>query len=121
MYNFFIEGGIYMWPLLILAIVILFQTVKNGIDLFVTKNASQIKIKQRTDSILFWGGFSALLGIFAHFHGIYLAMQAIMAANDISPGIVAHGYACSLITMLSGLFILIISSILWFFFQRQVK
>ena len=73
------------------------------------------------NAILFWGCFSVVLGIFAHFEGVYLAMQAMMKANDISPAIVAQGYAMSLITILSGLFLFMVSSVTWLILRWRYK
>ncbi len=45
------------------------------------------------------------------------SMQAIEAANDISPAIVAGGYAISLITILTGLLLFMFSAIVWFLYR----
>jgi len=121
MIEFFFKGGYMMWLLLMIAIVILILTVKKVIDLFVNKNLPSNQMESGINAILFWGAISALLGTFAHFHGMYLAMVAISQANDISPAIVADGYGVSLIAMLTGLFIFIISAIIWFIFRWQIK
>jgi biopolymer transport protein ExbB/TolQ len=113
MLTFFVRGGMYMWPLLIFAIIIVALAVKKFIDFSHSTAQEKIRLDIGTNAILFWGVLSLLLGIFAHFHGVYLAMMAIERANDISPAIVAEGYAMSLITVLSGLFILMVAGILW--------
>jgi len=53
--------------------------------------------------------------------GVYLAMQEIMKANDISPGILAGGYQMSLIPILSGLGVLILSSFAWMILKTVIK
>ncbi|MBC8182442.1 MotA/TolQ/ExbB proton channel family protein [candidate division KSB1 bacterium] len=121
MIEFFFRGGYMMWLLLLTAIVILILTVKKVIDLFVNQNLPSNKLENGINAILFWGATSALLGTFAHFQGMYYAMLAISQANDISPAIVAMGYGVSLITILTGLFIFIISAIIWFIFRWQYK
>ena len=119
--DFFLSGGIFMWPLLIVTIIIFYLSIRKSVDLFILNIQNQAKLKNGINAILFWGSFSIVLGIFAHFVGIYQAMQAIMAANDISPAIVAHGYALSLITILSGLFLFMISGIIWLVLQWKYK
>ena len=121
MIEFFIKGGYMMWLLLVIAIVILVLTVKKILDLFVNKNLPSDKLENGINAILFWGAISAMLGTFAHFHGMYIAMMLISDANDISPTIVADGYGVSLITILAGLFIFIISAIVWFVFRWRYK
>ncbi len=122
MLSFFFNGGMFMWPLLILAIVIVYLSIKKILDLFVKNEQSQDELKSGINAILFWGGFSVMLGIFAHFLGIYQAMQAIMRVKDISPAIVAGGYSMSLITILSGLFLFMVSAVVWLLLQwRYMK
>jgi len=121
MISFFQSGGIFMWPLLVVAIIIVYLSVRKIVDLFFLDNQNQAQIKSGINAILFWGSFSVILGIFAHFVGIYLAMQAIMTAQDISPAIVAQGYALSLITILTGLVLFMISALIWLLLQWKYK
>ncbi len=121
MIEFFFKGGYMMWLLLLIAIVILVLTVKKVLDLFVNKSLPSNKLETGINAIFFWGGISALLGAFAHFHGMYISMIIISEANDISPAIVAAGYGVSLIAMLAGLLIFIISAIIWFVFRWRFK
>ena len=120
MIQFFMDGGAFMWLLLIIAIVIVILSITNGIQLYSQKEKNKKQLENGVNSILFWGGFSLVLGFFAHFMGIYQAMLGIRAASDISPAIVAGGYAVSIITILSGLFILMISSIIWFVYKNKL-
>ena len=110
-----------MWLLLLLAVVIIILTVKKSIDLFALKDLSPAKQEIGINAVLFWGVMSLIIGIFAHFVGIMYAMYAIRMANDISPAIVAGGYAVSLITILFGLLILMLSSIFWFILRWKYK
>ena len=114
MWSFFMQGGFYMWFLLVFAGIILGLSIRKAIQLFGKKSADPHQLESGLNAILFWGGISLLVGFFAHFHGIYNAMLAISRAADISPAIVAAGYGISLITILSGMFIFILSLIIWF-------
>jgi len=121
MFTLFMQGGFYMWPLLLFAIIILVLSIKKIIDLFFNPTLSHVKLESGINSILFWGGMSVLIGFLGHYHGMYLAMQAISRASDISPAIVAMGYGVSLISVLFGLLILLFSSIIWFVFRWRFK
>ena len=121
MFTLFLQGGFYMWPLLLFAIIILVLSIKKIIDLFFKPEISHLKLESGINSILFWGGMSVLIGYLGHFHGLYLAMQAISRASDISPAIVAMGYGVSLITVLFGLVILLFSSLTWFVLRWRFK
>ena len=120
MFTFFISGGLMMWPIFIMALVIVVISIKKSIDIFQRKQSRE-EIEEGIHSILFWGALSALLGFFSHYLGVYLAMQAIMKANDISPGIVAHGYQMSIIPILSGLTVLIVSAFAWMLLKALIK
>lgn len=120
MLSFIQAGGPYMWPLVAIAIVILGLAINTAIQLFGSKSKQKTQLENSTNSILFWGAFSVVLGFFAHFHGIYQAMQAIQAASDISPAIVAGGYAVSIITILTGLFIFMVAALIWFVFRARL-
>ena len=121
MYDFFLSGGQVMWFLLLIAVIILILGIKKGIDLFSGKELSKAKLEAGINAIAFWGGLSVILGLFFHFWGIARAMVAISQANDISPAIVAMGYRMALVSIITGLFIFIISLLIWFVFRWRYK
>lgn len=121
MIQLFYEGGFFMWFLLIFAIVVLVLTIKKFIELFIKKETQSNLLEKGVNAIIFWGGFCAVMGFFAHFTGIFLAMEEIYRAHDISPAIVAKGYSMSLITVLFGLLIFMFSAIVWFVYRWKVK
>ena len=110
-----------MYIQVLLALFILALSIKKIVDLFGRRELPLPRQEAGVNAILFWGGINAVLGFYGHFLGIYLAMQAIKEANDIMPSIVAEGYAISLTTILTGLFIFLLSAILWFFLRWRLK
>jgi len=114
MLNFIMQGGEMMLFLLILAIIIIVLSIRRIIELYTKKDLNKVKLESGINAIIFWGAISLILGFFAHYLGFYNAMEAIKRANDISPAIVAAGYAASLSTILVGLFIFMLSAIIWF-------
>lgn len=121
MYYFLIAGGDFMWLLLIFAIIICVLSIKKGWDLFGNKNLPEAHLEKGLNAIIFWGSLSITLGFFGHFLALYLVMKEIARASAISTAIVAEGYGVSLITILFGMFIFMISLILWFVFRWKVK
>jgi len=121
MLDFFQNGGLMMWLFLLIALLIIYLTIKKAIQLFGGQDLPKASLESGTNAIIFWGSISAILGFFAHYLGVYYAMQAIYRANDISPAIVAFGYSLSLITILTGLTIFMISAIIWFIFRWRLK
>jgi len=120
MIHFFMSGGPMMWLLLLIALVVLVLFIKKAVQLF-SGSTSPEDADAGINAVIFWGSISAVLGFFAHFYGVYQAMQAIKMANDISPAIVAEGYAMSLVTILFGMFILLVSAIFWFILRWKYK
>lgn len=122
MLQFITQGGPYMNLILLCGIIVVILSIKKYIEVFVKTPPENLpRLEIGINAIPFWGVMSILLGVFAHFHGVYLAMQAIAAANDISPAIVSQGYAISLITILTGLFIFMVSALSWFFLHWKYK
>lgn len=121
MLSFFLSGGIFMWVILVLALVVLGLTIKKAIDLFGSSRKENLNLEAGINAILFWGGISVVVGFFSHYYGIYLAMQAISRARDISPGIVAMGYGVSLISIISSLLVFLFSAIAWFTLRWRFK
>jgi len=121
MLDFFHQGGIFMWPLLVLVIVIVVLSIKKAIAVFLKADDDIERHEIGINAIIFWGGISAVIGFFAHHSGVIIAMNAIKNANDISPAIVAHGYHSSLTIVITGLSILLISAISWFILRWRYK
>ncbi len=119
--NYIREGGPAMWPLIIIGIAVLVIAAKKANDLYFKEGLSKAQLEKGINAIIFWGAFSIILGVFAHFMGVYNAMQAISQAPAVSPQIVAGGYAVSIITILTGLIIFMISAILWVLFRSRYK
>jgi biopolymer transport protein ExbB/TolQ len=121
MFKFFLSGGEVMWFLLLISVIIVFLSFKKGIDLFSGKELSKPKLESGINAIAFWGGLNVILGLFFHFWGVARAMQAISQANDISPAIVAMGYKMALVSIITSLFIFIVSLLIWFVFRWRYK
>ncbi len=121
MIQFFMEGGFMMWLFLVLAILILYLSIRKAIQLYGKQELVKPALEAGINAIIFWGAVAAILGFFAHYLGVYQAMLAIYQANDISPAIVAYGYSMSLITILTGLTIFIFSAVIWFVLRWRYK
>ena len=121
MIQFFREGGEMMWLFLLLVLLIVYLSIKKLIQLYGKEDLPKSTLETGINAIIFWGAISAILGFFAHYLGVYYAMQSIYKANDISPAIVAQGYSMSLITILTGLIIFILSAVIWFILRWRFK
>ncbi len=121
MLDMFFKGGNPMWPLLFLLIIIFILSIKKTTELY-KKNGLELKrIRSGINTIIFCGCFSVFLGFLGHFWGLYMALKDIGRANDISPVIVAEGYAVSLISIIFGIVIFLFSSIIWYLLRWKYK
>ncbi|HDQ45516.1 MAG TPA: hypothetical protein ENN17_08480 [bacterium] len=121
MFDLFIKGGPFMWPLLILTVTIITLSVKKTLDLFVREHLDLRQKEMGLNAILFWGVIAGSLGVTAQLLGIYLALGEIRKAADISMALVVDGYRVSFITTLFGLYLFIGAAILWFLLRWKYK
>ena len=112
-----LEAGPFIWPLHAIAIYNMILFIKKGVDLFFRSNLSSHELERGINTIVFWGCFAIALGFFAHYSGLYMAIQALSSAPEISTRIVAGGYAVSLVPVIYGLGIFMISMICWLFLR----
>ena len=102
-----LNGGPLMMVLFLLICVIIFISVKN------------IKEPYNTNSIVLLGIFSALVGISSTYIGINAAFSLVPEISNISPQILIKGIKTSLITSFTGGIIMLISTVLWYFFIKR--
>lgn len=67
------------------------------------------------------GSFAAVLGILAQIIGITQALALIREAGDISPSLVMSGVIVSFYTVIWGLFVLLVSLLLYYVLKEVVK
>lgn len=121
MIAFINQMGIFGKVLIVIALYILVQIVRKGIHLFGGKSADPLKLERGLHSIIFWGAVSAVLGVLAQVTGIYNALNAIIRAKEISPNVIARGFAESFTTTMFGLTVLIISAIVWYLYLSRFR
>jgi len=76
------------------------------------------------DTILFLGFLSLSWGIFCQLMGLIHAAGVVVRAGEISPSLIWAGLRISLIPIIMGFVVLLVSAIGWFAlrsFRRQVK
>lgn len=118
--SFLLGGPFFMTIHLILWILVIFFTVKFLLNYFSDKRNLK-KLNKMKSYILFIGGYGFLLSIFYQLLGFFGALSAIEIAHDISPAMILGGFKISLIAPLFSLFLLLISSIIWFFFRNLIQ
>jgi hypothetical protein len=94
---------------------------RKGRDLYFSGNKSPRQLKQGVDAILFWGVFTLLAGVFVQFAGRWMALQDIMAADDISPVMITIGSLGSFASTIFGTAVLIIAGFFWWVFRNRAS
>ena len=119
MLNFISTGGPIMYIQLIQVVILIVLTIKKTFELRHHDENRHAKSETGINAIIFWGLISMVLGFFAHFLGMYEALQVIAEVGSVSPSIIAAGYSVSLIPIIFGLRIFLLSAISWFTLRWQ--
>lgn len=120
MFELFIEGGwLFMSLLTLLALIMLFFTVKVAGAVF----GSGIQYHPgRLYYIRFFGMLALVVGVLGQLIGLYEAMKSIAGAGgEVSQAILAGGIKVSSITTLYGLTIFIIAHLIWFVLDFKAR
>lgn len=117
MLRFFIEAGPLIFPVFLLALVILMLALWNGVALFLKRTPAPGLRSQGIDSILFWGGIAAVLGFLGQWIGIGTMARVVAERGIVSPQAVVYGISESLLTPISGMIVLVMAAFLWFFLR----
>lgn len=106
MINLFMMGGpLFMGILSLVLIGVIISVVR-----YVT---AAEKSKDKLDLIKSFGLLAAVIGVLGQLIGLFDALKFIEQAGQIAPGMLAGGIKVSMITTLYGLFIYVISLIIW--------
>ena len=115
MKDWFIMGGtLFMSILTILLVILVAVTVYFVITIASGKASEKPNFKHQLKYVRSIGLFTLVTGILGQMIGLFQAFNAIEAVQDISPSILAGGLKISMITSLTGIFIYLISIVLWF-------
>jgi biopolymer transport protein ExbB/TolQ len=126
MKDWFVMGGsLFMSILTILLVIIVAVSVYFAITIASGKAKGKANFSHQLKYVKSIGLFTMIIGILGQLIGLFSAFTAIEAANDISPSILAGGLKVSMITTLTGIFIYLISIIIWFlldlFYQKKLN
>ncbi len=107
-------GPLFMGTLTAILIVMVAWAVYHIIPVLTRKEINFSRAKSKLKHITTIGKFGLVTGIFGQLIGLYQAFAAIEEAGDISPSLMMGGFKVSMITTLYGIFIFLLSLILWF-------
>ena len=111
MLHFIQTSGPYGLLILLLALINLILVIYRASQL--VKGVAPPGVESRLNSILFWGGVCAVLGLLGQATGMYNGLSAISRAREIAPSVVFQGLAESFTTTLMGFGVLVLSAVAW--------
>lgn len=114
MADWFAQGGFFMWPLLLIGLVVGGQTLRAALALGRGRIGAPGELESRLQAILFWGIFAAVLGLLATLGGISQIATTIGRAGGAEPFLVWGGVGVALVTLIFGMLILIAAAVAWF-------
>ena len=109
-------GQLGTWgPLLILlTLANAFLVVRYGLKLFGRNPDATVDINQ----VMIVAVLVLAIGAFSHYSGLYLGLQIY---GEVSPAMFAGGYAVSLIALLFGFVVFIVSTICWIGLRMKIQ
>ena len=117
MIDMFRQGGLIMYPLLAATVAVLGYGVAavRGVR---TATGSDPRLEATIDGVLFWGGFSVVLGLIGTLVGVVQAAQAIELAGGAEPLLVWGGIRVALSSTILAMLVFGVASIVWFALRR---
>ena len=110
-----------MGVLTLLLLIMLIVAVINGMPLFRVDSNSKGDEFRKLGYIKSLGLLALIVGVMGQLIGLYYAFNAVEAADDISPAILAGGLKVSLIAPIYGFFIFILSYLIWFVLSYKLR
>jgi len=109
--------GAFKIPLVFVSILVLIVIVLLIFDTFLNPNTNETRRKQGLQGLLVLGSMNAALGMLGQIMGIWYALAAILAAEDISPAIVIEGLQASFGTTYYGFITFFVAMVAWLIFN----
>lgn len=113
MIDWFASGGFFMWPVLLAGLIVVGLTV-DAVRRVLDSGQDRHRIRGRIDSVLFWGGFAALVGLLGTLGGITQMAGVLQGSGGAPAELVWGGIGNTLTTMIFGLAVLLLALAIWF-------
>ncbi len=118
--RYMMEGGLTMWFILLLAIVIAILTLVNAVRLFLGRQADA-RTQSSVNAILFWSTVAVVLGWLGQWSGLYKGFVAIAQYGVANPSALILGFSESLISTIAGLTVFLVAAPCWFVLQARCR
>jgi hypothetical protein len=117
---FYMGGYLFMSILTAILIIMVAWAVFHFLPVLLKKEFNLTQTRMRIRHIKTIGLFGMVTGILGQLIGFYQAFAAIEKAGDISMSLMMGGFKISMITTLYGIFIFLLSLMLWFVLDNML-
>ncbi len=112
-------GGIFLWVQILVILVMLVMAAIKFRQYYSNKSLAPLPFHKSHHAILFLGIFNLVWGMFTQVLGFVQALDAIIAAADVSPALIMEGLKNSFVSPLIGLVSLLVGALLWAVLQGR--
>lgn len=112
MIEFFRSGGVMMWPLLAVAVIVAVMTVRAGLR--VHRDPAGPAGPEHLQSIVFWGAVALALGALGTVVGVMQMATVVSRLPEASPALIWGGVSVTMVTLITGLLVFIVALIAWY-------
>jgi hypothetical protein len=115
----FMQGGLLMWFLVLIVLVIFGIVLRTLWHLFVRGGTDAAAIQNCLDGLLFWGGFAVLIGVLGSVIGYHKGMASIVARGLVNPRALWIGSAEGMVSSIAGLLVLAGAGGFWYLLRWE--
>ena len=115
----FMQGGLLMWPLVFISLILFGIVVRTLWHLFVRGGTDAAVIQSCLDRLLFWGGFAVIIGMLGSAVGYHKAMMSLVTRGLANPRAVWIGSAEGLVSSIAGILVLAGAGACWYLLRGQ--
>jgi len=106
-------GGILLWIQILVILLMIVMAIIKFKQYYGNANLPALPFHKSHHAILFLGIFNLVWGMFTQVLGFVQALNAIIAAADVSPALIMEGLKNSFVSPLIGLASLLVAALLW--------
>jgi len=118
-YPIFMQGGVMMFLLVLIALVLFGIVLRALWHLFVRGGTNVPVIQNCLDGLLFWGAFAVVIGVLGSAVGYHKAMTALVERGLANPIAIWIGSAEGLVSSIAGMLVLAFAGTCWYLLRWQ--
>lgn len=120
MIDWFLEGGLFMWFVLIAGLAAAALAVDAARRLF-GDTADAAAVRAEVDGLLFWGVLATVLGLIGTLGGVAVMARSLEQTGGASPAVIWGGLRVALVPTTFGLAVLALSLAAWYGLREALR